>query len=430
MPKRIAQALSDPFVRSAGPGTYEDGAGLRLVVKASGARSWVLRYKGADGKRREMGLGRAPGRKTDPAAVPLSVARDLATGVHAKLRDGRDPLAERDRIEAEARAKSEADKIAAITFKDVATSYIAAHESGWRNPKHRWQWGRSLEMFVYPHFGETPVADVTTAHVMKALEAIWHEKPETASRVRQRIEAVLDYAKAREWRTAENPARLRGHISNMLPPRSKIAPVVHYSALPWAEIGNFLIELRQREATAARALEFCILTVARPGEVFGATWREIDRKAGLWIVPGERMKAGREHRSPLSDRAVAILDEMEKARPKSDKAGAAFVFPGQKTGRPLSALAMLMLMRRMGRGDLTAHGFRSTFRDWAEETTAYSRAVVEMALAHAIGDKVEAAYRRGDLLEKRRRLMTDWGDYCAKPSAKADNVTPIRADAG
>ena len=430
MPKRLVQALSDPFVKSAGPGTYEDGAGLRLCVSKTGARSWVLRYSVAHGKRREMGLGSAPGKKTDPAAVPLSVARDLTTEAHAQLRAGVDPLAERSRIVAEARAKPQADKIAAITFKDVAKSYIAAHEAGWRNPKHRWQWGRTLEMFVYPHFGDLPVADVTTAHVMKALEAIWHAKPETASRVRQRIEAVLDYAKAREWRTAENPARLRGHISNMLPPRSKIAPVVHYAALPWAEIGNFLIELRQREATAARALEFCILTAARPGEVFGATWREIDRKAGLWIIQGDRMKAGREHRAPLSDRAVAILDEMEKARPRDDKPGAAFVFPGQKEGRPLSALAMLMLMRRMGRGDLTAHGFRSTFTDWAEETTAYSRAAVDMALAHAIGDKVEAAYRRGDLLDKRRRLMADWADYCAKPSPKADNVTPIRADAG
>jgi integrase len=426
MPKKVIQALSDPVVRSAGPGTYFDGGGLCLVVKPTGTRSWVLRYRGQDGKRREMGLGRAPGKKADPAAVTLAEAREKAADHHKQLRAGADPLAERAQAEAAARAKTQADKIAAITFKDAATKYIAANEAGWRNAKHRWQWTRSLEMFAYPHFGDIPVAEVGTAQVLAALEPIWAAKAETATRVRQRIEAVLDYATAREWRDGANPARWKGHIANVLPKRSKVAPVKHYPALHWPEIGYLTATLRERPAMAARALEFTILTAARSGEVFGARWREINRRDRLWIIPAERMKAGKEHRVPLSDRALAILDEMEPARPRDDRDGDAFVFPGQKTGRPLSALAMIMLLRRMGRSDLTPHGFRSTFRTWAEECTGYAHAVTEAALSHAVGNAVERAYKRTDLLEKRRRLMDDWASFCGRPSRTDDNIATIR----
>jgi integrase len=426
MPKLVIQALSDPTVKSAGPGRYADGGGLYLLVKPDGARSWLLRYQGANGKRRDMGLGRAPGRKHDPKAVTLAQARERAGQVQDELKAGVDPLTERGRKAAEAKAAAQAARISAITFRDVAATYLAAHEGSWRNPKHRQQWSNTLAAYAYPHFGDVAVADVATAHVMASLEPIWREKPETASRVRGRIETVLDYAKAREWRVGDNPARWRGHVENMLPARDKVAKVEHHAALLWAEIGAFMAGLKDRPATAARALQFAILTAARTGEVLGATWAEIDRKAGVWAIAGERMKAGRPHRVPLSAAALAILDEMEMVRPSNDKAGAAPIFPGANGG-PLSNMAMTMMLRRMKRADLTVHGFRSSFRDWAEECTSYSRAVVEKSLAHAIGDKVEAAYRRGDLLDKRRRLMADWAAYCERPSATAANVQPIRA---
>jgi integrase len=257
--------------------------------------------------------------------------------------------------------------------------------------------------------GELAVGDVDTTHVMAALEPIWREKPETATRLRGRIESVLDYAKARGWRTGENPARWRGHVANMLPKRSKVAAVEHHATLPWRVMGAFMEGLATREpySVAALALRFVILTGARSGEVLGARWNEIDLAEGVWTVPADRMKAGREHRVPLTDAALDVL--RAAARLRTNKAADAYVFSGQRPCKPLSGMAMAMLLRRMGRGDLTAHGFRSTFRDWAAETTAFDRETAEAALAHTLKDKVEAAYRRGDLLDKRRRLMEAWG---------------------
>jgi integrase len=326
-----------------------------------------------------------------------------------------------------AQADAQQTAILAMTFRAVTNAYLAAHEAGWRNPKHRAQWRATLKTYVFPHFGELPVADVNTGHVMAALEPIWREKAETASRLRGRIEAVLDYAAARGWRTGENPARWRGHIANLLPRRSKIARVEHHAALPWQDISAFLIDLRSRDGLGARALEFAILTAARTGEVLGARWSEINLDEAVWTVPAKRMKAGQEHRVPLSDAALAIVRALLPLRPADDAEGKAFVFPGARRSRPLSGMAMLMLLRRMGRADLTAHGFRSTFRDWAAECTGYAREVAEAALAHTLRDKVEAAYRRGDLFEKRRRLMDDWAAFCARPAIEAGSVTPIRA---
>jgi len=423
MPKVLINALTPPTVKHAKPGRHADGGGLFLLVKTTGKRSWLFRYKAGD-KVRDMGLGAASG----PFAVKLGEVREKADELRKMLRDGIDPLAERDRLAAEEAAKAIQDAVLAVTFKTVAESYIEAHKSGWRNAKHRAQWTSTLEAYAYPVIGELPVSAVGTAHVSAIIEPIWTTKPETASRVRGRIEAILDYARAREFRSGENPARWRGHFANMLPARGKVARVRHHAALPWAEMGTFMAELRSRDATAARALEFGILTAARTGEVLGARWNEMDLDAELWTVPGERMKAGREHRVALSTTAVRILKDMAKLRPKDDK-GEAYVFPGARNGRPLSQMAMLMILRRMDRADLTAHGFRSTFRDWIAETTAYPGDLAEMALAHTVSDKVEAAYRRGDMIERRRRMMEDWATFCARPTASGDNVKPMRKSA-
>jgi integrase len=284
--------------------------------------------------------------------------------------------------------------------------------------KHAWQWSASLGTYVTPIFGKVLVQEVDVALVMKALEPIWAKIPETASRVRGRIEAILDWAKVRGLRGGENPARWRGHLDHLLPPRSKVRKVEHHAALPYSEIGSFMILLRQRGAIAGRALEFTILTAGRTAEVLGATWTEVDVAQKVWTVPADRMKSGKEHRVPLSARAIAILDVMSSIRQNE------YVFPGDRRAT-LSNTSMLMLLRRMGRGDLTAHGFRSSFRDWAAELTNFPGDVVEMALAHAVSGKVEAAYRRGDLFNKRRELMNAWAEYCIKPLARTGKIVPI-----
>jgi integrase len=328
------------------------------------------------------------------------------------------------KAEAEAKQAAElAAKARAMTFKDVAGAYIAANEAGWRNAKHRAQWTATLEAYAHPHFGDLPVADVDTGHVMRALEPIWRSKAETASRLRGRIETVLDYASARGWRTGENPARWRGHIQNMLPAKAKIQPVEHHAALPWRDIGAFMAKLRMQDGLAAQALLLTIMTTSRSSEVLCAKWPEIDLMKAVWTVPGARMKAGREHRVPLSEPALAVLRGLLPLR--NDEAGG-WVFPGARQGRPLSNMAMEMLLRRMGRTDLTVHGFRSTFRDWTAEATGYPGEVAEAALAHVVGDKVEAAYRRGDLFGKRRKLMDDWAAFCARTAPADAVVTPIR----
>jgi integrase len=404
------------------PGLYSDGGGLYLQISARGARSWIFRYRMAGRKTpRDMGLGGL-------RSIGLADARSKAAALRKLVADGIDPIAARKA----AQAKAELDAARAITFTDAATAYIESHREGWRNPKHAAQWTATLETYAYPVLGKLPVADVNIGHVMKVLEqtcddlkgkpTLWAGKTETASRLRGRIEAVLDWARARKYRDGDNPARWRGNLEMLLPKRAKVQKVRHHAALPYGEIGAFVRDLRAQEGTAARALEFLILTATRTAETIGARWSEIDLEAGVWTIPADRIKAGKEHRVPLSAPALAIL----KAQAQGRSGDAAFVFPGGKRGKGLSNGAILALLRRMGRADLTAHGFRSTFRDWAAEQTNYPRDVAEMALAHTIGDKVEAAYRRGDLFDKRKRMMADWARFSGTV-AKAGNVVAIRA---
>lgn len=414
MPKKLSNALTPLAVKNAKPGRHADGGGLHLLVKPSGARSWVYRFM-LNGKARDVGIGAA-----GHGGMTLSDARDKAAALRLKVKAGIDPLEERKSAAAEALAAAQAAKVAGTTFRDVADAYIAANEESWRNPKHRQQWRNTLESYVYPVIGELPVADVGTPHVLKILEPIWKGKAETASRVRGRIETVLDSAKARGYREGENPARWRGHLAQILPARTRLSRG-HHRAMPYEDVPAFVQSLRSREAVAALALEFTILTAARSGEVIGASWGEVDLDKALWTVPASRMKAGKEHRVPLSTRAVEILKSLKPL-------GRKWLFPGMKGGK-LSGMAMTMLMRRM-KVEATVHGFRSAFRDWAAECTGYAHEVAEMALAHTIENKVERAYRRGDLFDKRRRLMDDWATYCARGEAAGDNVTPIRAAEG
>ncbi len=427
MPRKLHNALTPLAVKNAKPGRHADGGGLHLLVKPTGARSWVYRFM-LNGKSRDVGLGAA-----GQGGMSLADARDEAAALRLKVKAGIDPLEERDREAAKALAANQAAKVAGITFRDVAAAYIAANEESWRNPKHRQQWRNTLDTYVYPVIGDLPVAEVETAHVLKILEPIWKDKPETASRIRGRIETVLDNAKARGYRKGENPARWRGHIAQILPARAKLTRG-HHPALPYEQLPAFIADLRKRDAMAALALEFTILTGARSDETYGANWSEVDLDKGAWHIPATRMKGGKDHRVPLSARALEIL---ETVRPL----GAELLFPGSRGGK-LSSMAMAMLLRRMHEADLkrggegyfdpkqnrkaTVHGFRSSFRDWADERTGFAHEMKEMALAHTVGNKAEAAYRRGDMFEKRRRLMDDWATYCGTIPAAGVNVTPIR----
>jgi integrase len=379
-------------------GYYGDGGGLFLQVSASGSKSWVFRFKEA-GKLREMGLGATH-------TIGLAEAREKARECRRLRLDGINPIEARKVARAQARLAA----ATATTFKDCAERYIASHRAGWRSSAHAAQWPSTFGRYVYPVFGPLPVQAIDVGLVLKALEPIWTAKPETANRVRGRIESVLDWATARGYRKGENPARWRGHLENLLPGKSKVRRVKHHAALPHVEIANFMAQLQQQEGVAARALEFTILTAARTGEVLGARWSEINFAERLWTVPAERMKSGKEHRVPLSDTALAILEQMQAIRQDD------FVFPGGKARRPMSNMAMAMTLRRTGRGEMTVHGFRSSFRDWAAERTGFPAEVAEMALAHTVGDKVAAAYRRGDLFQKRRQLMDAWARYCAAPA--------------
>ena len=410
MAREIGRLKAVTVAKARKPGLLADGGGLYLRVGPTGAKSWIFRYR-RDRRLHDMGLGPVH-------TVSLSEARDAAQECR-KLRLRRiDPIEARRAGDAEARIAA----ASAISFRECAESYIASHQAGWRNPRHAAQWPATLEAYVYPVFGNLPVQAIDVGLVMKALEPIWNTKPETASRVRGRIESIIDWATARGYRKGENPARWRGHLENLVPRRMKVSRVRHLAALPYNQIGAFMAELRRQEGAAALALEFAILTATRTGEVIGARWSEINRDERLWIVPGERMKAGKEHRVPLSDAALAIVDQMAEA-PQGE-----FVFPGQKALRPLNEVALLRALRRMGHDDLTVHGFRSSFRDWAAERTNFPAEVAEMALAHTVGDKVEAAYRRGDLFEKRRQLAEAWAKFCESP-AIAGEVVPIRAAA-
>ncbi len=398
---RLSNRLTAVSVqRQKKPGRYADGGGLYLQVGPTGSKSWLFRYT-RRGKAHEMGLGALN-------AVSLADAREAAAGARQTLAAGADPLEARE----ETRKRQEAEASSGITFAECASAYIETHKAGWRNEKHIAQWSSTIKTYAEPILGTLPVRAVDLNLVMEVLEPIWQAKPETAARLRGRIEAVLDWAAVRGYRSADNPARWKGYLDKLLPPRSKVQRVRHHPALPYEEVGTFMTELRQRKEDTARALEFTILTASRTSEVLNAKWDEFDLNAKVWGIPGERMKAGKDHRVPLSDVAMSILTRMYKVRRN------AFVFPGQKKDRPLSNMVFLQLLKRMGRSNLTTHGFRSTFRDWASERTAFSREVAEMALAHTIGDKVEAAYRRGDLFDKRRELMEAWEMFCAIPPVK------------
>jgi integrase len=338
--------------------------------------------------------------------VSLAKARELAALARKQRLEGADPIEAKKAASVAIRLSERAG----ITFKACAEQLIASHEASWRSVKHRTQWRSTLQTYVYPVFGDVPVKAIDTSLVLEVLEPIWSTKPETAARVRGRVEMVLDWAKARGFRTGENAAQWRGHLNHLLPPRSRLRRVRHHPALAYAEMPAFMESLRAHSGIIPRALEFVILTTVRTGEGLGARWDEIELSARVWVIPAERMKGGKEHRVPLSNRAVAILQAMAEFR-HSD-----FVFPGLKQGRPLSEKTLYKLLRAVRPG-ITTHGFRSSFRDWAAETTSFPNHVVEMALAHAVSDAVEAAYRRGDLLEKRRKLMEAWAAYCERPAS-------------
>jgi len=381
-----------------------------LQVTEAGAKSWIFRFM-LNGRAREMGLGPLH-------AVSLADARTRAAECRRLRADGVDPIEAR-KLE---RGKARLAAARALSFRDAADAYINAHQAGWRNAKHAAQWRSTLETYAGPVFGSLPVQDVDVSLIMKVLEPIWATKTETASRLRGRIEVVLDWATARGYRQGDNPARWRGHLGNLLPQPARVQRVKHHPALPYVEVGAFMGALRQQDGVAAGALQFLILTATRTSETIGARWAEVKLDHAIWTIPADRIKAGKEHRVPLSAPAMTIIERLNKLR-QSD-----FIFPGGKVKKPLSNMALLALLKRMGRADLTAHGFRSTFRDWAAECTNYPREVAEMALAHTVSDKVEAAYRRGDLFEKRRRMMEEWARYCGKEKVPGD-VVAIRTKA-
>jgi len=389
---------------------FADGGNLYLqtTVSKSGdiSRSWVFRYEYL-GQRHDVGLGSIETRG-------LADARAKAKEMRLQLLDGIDPLEAKERNRAEQKERL-AECARAMTFKDCFEACLASHEEGWKNAEHRRQWRTSIEQDVLPVIGDLAVDDIGTPHIIKVLEPIWKSKPETASRIRGRIERVLAWATVRGFRSGDNPARWRGHLQEMFPAVGKIAKVNHHEALPYVEVPSFMAKLRDQEHIAARALEFAILTAARTGEVLGAKWDEIDLAAKTWTIPGNRMKAGKQHKVPLSDRALAILASL----PRHDK-----------RVLPIGESAMSWHLKRLRPG-VTVHGFRSTFRDWASERTSYPPVVAEQALAHSIGNKVERAYHRTDLFEKRRRLMADWAEYCGTvPAPDVENVVPLRAVAG
>ena len=411
-------------LRNKKPGKYGDGNNLWLVVGPTGRERWEFRFT-ISGKSREMSLGAFDregivGRTADEA-------RREADRLRYKVRQGINPLAER-----ETRAP-----VRASTFAEVAEQCIASLKAGWSNDKSEKQWRSTLKGYANPKIGNLDVGNIVTADIFAVLEPIWARRPEdeedesrpkarpeTAKRLRERMEKVFDFATAMGLRSGDNPARWRGNLDHLFPKTAKVQKAKHHPALPYDDMSTFMASLREKQGVAPRALEFCILTAARTGEALGATWSEMDLEKGLWTIPAERMKARRDHRVPLSPAAVALL----KALPRDTEGDCVFISPqaGRK-GKPLSNMSMLKTLKLMKRDDLTVHGFRSTFRDWAAETTSYPDAVVEMALAHAVSNAVEAAYRRGDLFEKRTRLMAEWASYCASDSRAGVKVVPIRA---
>lgn len=408
----VTEKLSALGVRQLSkPGYYGDGAGLWLQVSKTGTKSWIFRYT-VSGKQREMGLGPLH-------TVSLADARARAKDCRLLLLDGKDPIDERRTVknaQTLARAKR-------ITFEECAAKYIAVKRTDWKNAKHASQWENTLATYASPVIGALSVADIDTDLVVKVLSSIWTTKTETASRLRGRIESILDWATVSKFRQGDNPARWSGHLEVLLADPNKVAPVVHHPSLPWQEVGEFMAALREREGIAARAVEFAILTAVRSGEVRGMVWSEVDLATGVWTIPKERMKAGKEHRVPLSTQAKALL----RAMPREGD----LVFFGRKVDTSLSDMSLTAVLKRMGRKDITVHGFRSTFRMWCAESVgnSFSREVCEHALAHKLPDKVEEAYQRGDLLAKRAVLMQAWSDYCAATPTAASVSTIHRAAA-
>ena len=400
---RNIHRLTDRQIRSAKK-PIADGGNLWLYPRGN-ARSWIFRYSLA-GRARAMGLGAYPD-------VPLVEARELAAQQRKILNAGLDPIEHR---KAERKRQASAAE-GATTFTQCAARYIRAHRHGWRNRKHARQWASTLRTYACPVIGTTPVVCVGTDDILSILSPIWSAKTETAKRVQGRLENILDWATARGYRSGDNPARWRGHLAKILPRPSRVKRVAHHPAMPYAELPAFMAELRDQNGTAARALEFTILTASRTGEVIGAQWREVDLQAGVWNVPPERMKAKRPHRVPLPPAAVAVLRGLSRTNE--------YLFAGMRYGRPISNMSMLQTMRRMGygvngtRGDYVPHGMRSAFRDWCAEQTSFPREVAEAALAHVNVNKVEAAYQRGDLFEKRRQLMQAWARYLLHPATES-----------
>ena len=404
--KKIAKLKAD--------GNYHDAAvpGLYLQVTRTNigtAKSWLLRFEMDGRPERRMGLGSLK-------IVSLAQARDRARDARRLILDGIDPIDARRRLRADARAAA----AKRLSFREAAEQYFNAHQAEWGNTSHKAQFLASLQNHVYPHFGDMDVAAIETSDVLRALQPIWSTKTPTATRLRQRIEQILDYAVISGRRLAgTNPARWKGYLDQLLAKPSKIAPVEHHRAIAYAELPSFMAELRARDGIAARALEFAILTAARTSEVLGATWDEINFTEATWTVPGSRMKSKREHKVPLSQAAVGLLKSLptEKDNP--------YLFVGPQAGRGFSDMALTRVMQRMGR-DETVHGFRSTFSDWAHEQTAHSSHTIEISLAHGVGNEVEKAYRRGTMFQKRVRLMQDWAKHCdSKPVTMGDNVTAI-----
>jgi integrase len=410
---RVIHRLSELMVRNlAKPGRYGDGGNLVLNVSISGTKSWVFRYRDRrDSRIRERGLGSV-------LSVSLKQAREKAAQIRGQLVDGLDPVDEARKV----RTAQRVEHAKTLTFGECCKRYIAAHESGWRNEKHKYQWRRTLEQGA-ADLAPLPVREVTTDLIVNVLEPIWATKTETATRLRQRIESVLDWATARQFRKGENPARWRGHLDNLLPAPAKVRKVEHQAAMPYIDLPAFMVALRMIVGLSARMLELVILTACRVGEVAAAEWSEFDLPAKVWTVPGARMKAGKDHRVALSDRAIEMLE----ALPRKGR----YVFPGMGQRAHMNPeSARKLLQKDMGRAGLTVHGFRSSFRDWAAERTGFPAEVVEMALAHAIESKVEAAYRRGDLFTKRSKLMQAWAGYVATVPATNTNVSPIKKSSG
>ncbi|MBS0984239.1 phage integrase central domain-containing protein [Gluconobacter cerinus] len=396
MPKIVMNRLTVRTINSLRDGVYGDGGNLWLTIKGN-TRAWSVRFKSPlTGKTREMGIGSV-------RHVSLADARRLAAEARQKIFDGCDPIEERKSQKATFKQER------SLKFDDIASRYIQEQSPAWRDPRQSPIWTTSLQRYVFPIFGNKPVATITTEDVLNVLRPIWTTKTETAGRVRGRIERILDYAKTHGWREGENPAQWRGHLSNILPAPTKITKVEHHAAVDRRIMPRVMKCLITSNGLAAKAVQFLCLTAARSSEVRSATWNEIDLNAKIWTVPGERMKAGREHRVPLCDGTLAIL---KAVLPLRDTQNGNYIFPGQKIGKSLSDVALSKALHTAaGTKNVTVHGLRSTFRDWAAEETDFPREVAEMALAHTIGDKVEAAYRRGDLFEKRRLLMQEWCQY-------------------